>query len=233
MSKVVARRGRRRLIRVMRGYRRLKSDNQLGLITDVKEAITNTPVRGLRGASALLFGAGISNAEVIVRQYLLVRVARLDLNRALLAALGEPATSVVYPAACGVAPGATRFHGLEFSIRRRVARVRRFPACVWDHLNCGGAAARCEGCRHAFAAAGVPVRLLPWPVSRQPSASLSRWTQSRHIQLNSAGTCGGRVVCAMSTFFATRPTARERFRRARCRLLTCRRRSPVCHALEH
>ena len=69
----------------MRGYRRLKLEGRLGTITEVREALTNTrlPRAGSR-ASALVYGAGTSNAELIVRQFLLIRVAwttRLSIDR--------------------------------------------------------------------------------------------------------------------------------------------------------
>ena len=91
-------RGRRRLRRLMRGYRYLKESNQLGRITAVKEALTNTKLNQCeRRASKLIFGAGHRNAELIIRQYLLIRVGGLSLNQALLHALGKTGSGVVHP----------------------------------------------------------------------------------------------------------------------------------------
>jgi polysaccharide biosynthesis PFTS motif protein len=89
--------GRRRVRAIMRGYRALRVSGKLGLIADVREAMTNTrfTAAGDR-ASALIFGAGTGSAERIVRQYLLIRVAWTPLNKALLASEGRPGTAVVH-----------------------------------------------------------------------------------------------------------------------------------------
>ena len=98
ITDLLQRRGRWRLRRVMRGYRNLKVSNQLGRITAVKEALTNTKLNQCeRRASKLIFGAGLKDAELIIRQYLLIRVGGLNLNKALLYALGKPGSDVVHP----------------------------------------------------------------------------------------------------------------------------------------
>lgn len=82
----------------MRGYRYLRETGQLGKITAAKEALTNAPLnqRSAR-ASELIFGAALKNAELAVRQYLLFRVAMgVRLNAALLHAVGDPASAVVF-----------------------------------------------------------------------------------------------------------------------------------------
>ena len=82
----------------MRGYRFLKVSSQLGRIAAVKEALTSTRLRQCeRLASKLIFGAGLKDAELITRQYLLIRVGGLNLNKALLYALGKPGSAVVHP----------------------------------------------------------------------------------------------------------------------------------------
>ncbi|MFK5893429.1 MAG: polysaccharide biosynthesis PFTS motif protein [Pseudomonadota bacterium] len=93
------RRKRRKCIRrMMRGYRNLKSSNQLGKITSVKEALTNTRLNQCdKRASKLIFGVGLADSEIIIRQYLLLRLAGLNLNRALLYALGKPGSIVLHP----------------------------------------------------------------------------------------------------------------------------------------
>jgi len=87
----------------MRGYRSLKASSQLGRITAVKEALTNTSLNQCADHAAKhIFGAGTRDAELIVRQYLLVRVGGLwkkdglALNKALLYALGKPGSAVVH-----------------------------------------------------------------------------------------------------------------------------------------
>lgn len=82
----------------MRGYRFLKVSNQLGRIAAVKEALTLTRLNQCeRHASKRIFGAGLPDAELIVRQYLLVRAGGLSFNKALLRALGKPGSDVVCP----------------------------------------------------------------------------------------------------------------------------------------
>lgn len=49
-----------------------------------------------RRCSKYIFGEGINLAEIVCRQYILTRVAGLNLNRALLHALGKPGSPVVY-----------------------------------------------------------------------------------------------------------------------------------------
>ena len=89
---------RRRLRRVMRGYRLLKISSQLGKITAVKEALTGTRLTQCsRRVSECIFGAGLQDAELIIRQYLLIRVGGLSFNKALLRALGKPGSYVVHP----------------------------------------------------------------------------------------------------------------------------------------
>lgn len=82
----------------MRGYRRLKSAGQRDSITNVREALTNTPLhRVCSRTSALLFGAATPDAALVVRQYLLIRVGLTSLNKALLLSLGRPGSAVVHP----------------------------------------------------------------------------------------------------------------------------------------
>lgn len=82
----------------MRGYRLLKISSQLGKITAVKEVLTGARLNQCsRRASKCIFGAGLQDAELIIRQYLLIRVGGLSLNEALLRALGKPGSYVVHP----------------------------------------------------------------------------------------------------------------------------------------
>lgn len=98
ITNLLERRGSRRLRRVMRGYRFLKESNQLGLITEVKEALTNTHLGVVSAhSSTVIFGAALKNSELIIRQYLLVRVGSLNLNKSLLYALGKPGSKVIHP----------------------------------------------------------------------------------------------------------------------------------------
>lgn len=81
----------------MRGYRALKQSDQLIRITEVKEALANTRLAGDNAcASVQLFGAALKNAELIVRQYLMVRAGNNDFNKSLLSAIGRKG-AVVHP----------------------------------------------------------------------------------------------------------------------------------------
>jgi len=82
----------------MRAYRILKESDQLDKVSLAKEAITNTKLDkcGSR-VSKNIFQAGIENAEIIIRQYLLIRVGGLNFNRALLYSIGKADSKVVHP----------------------------------------------------------------------------------------------------------------------------------------
>lgn len=88
----------RRLRRVLRGYRYLKESNKLERIWLIKSLLSDTAISGINGrVSRLIFGAAADDAERVVRQYLLLRVAGLELNDALLRAAGKPGAKVVHP----------------------------------------------------------------------------------------------------------------------------------------
>jgi polysaccharide biosynthesis PFTS motif protein len=82
----------------MRGYRALKQSGRLDRIAVVKNELTEFPL-GLSGEqfSSLIMGCGSASGEVVVRQYLLIRVGGLNLNRALLLALGKKRGRVIHP----------------------------------------------------------------------------------------------------------------------------------------
>ena len=83
--------------KMMRGYRYLKSVNKLDLILNIKDKITKTPLESNLKASELIFGVAVLKSELIVKQYLLSRVASYDLNKALLRVLGTPGAHLAYP----------------------------------------------------------------------------------------------------------------------------------------
>jgi polysaccharide biosynthesis PFTS motif protein len=81
----------------MRGYRLLRDSSTLHRIADVNRAFTTQNLNIDSSCfSRHLFGAGIGQAELVCRQYLLARVAGINLNKTLLYALGKPGASVVY-----------------------------------------------------------------------------------------------------------------------------------------
>ncbi len=91
----MARRARIRLIRVMRGYRRLKAAGALGRVAAVKEALTATPACQPSDAMRFL-GLEVAQAELAVRQFLLVRRVATGLSEALLESVGNHDAPVRY-----------------------------------------------------------------------------------------------------------------------------------------
>jgi len=97
LTPILSRFARVRLRRRMRGYRRLKAENRLSCIVELKDALANNrfPLMSQQ-VSSRIFGAGRKDAEVIIRQYLLVRLGGLNLNKSLLVSLGG-GRAVVHP----------------------------------------------------------------------------------------------------------------------------------------
>lgn len=88
----------KRTRRIMRGYRVLKKTGTLDRISTIKIALTNAKIdECMGGISKFVFGAGTKDAELIIRQYLLILVGGLNLNKALLYSLGKPGSAVVHP----------------------------------------------------------------------------------------------------------------------------------------
>jgi len=83
---------------MMRGYRVLKQSGHLDLIALVKQDLTEYSL-GLtrKHFSSFVMGAGVESGEIILRQYLLVRIGYINLNRALLLALGKVNGRVIFP----------------------------------------------------------------------------------------------------------------------------------------
>jgi len=89
---------RSRLRRIMRGYRVLKQSGRIDLIAQVKEALTEQEFDlSAKDFSPCMMGAGCSYGEIVVRQYLLIRIGGLNLNQALLHALGKSDGKVIFP----------------------------------------------------------------------------------------------------------------------------------------
>jgi len=81
----------------MRGYRFLRDSKSLSLVWDIKRALTIQQLDIKQNTcSKYIFGENIAQAQVVCRQYLLARVAGLNLNRALLHAFGKRGSSVDY-----------------------------------------------------------------------------------------------------------------------------------------
>ncbi|MBF0235720.1 MAG: polysaccharide biosynthesis PFTS motif protein [Desulfamplus sp.] len=83
--------------RIMGGYEYLKHSHSLDRIPELKQFLTIQKLEiDKKFFSKWIFGAGIDHAEIVCRQYLLSRVAGLNLNKALLYAQGKSGSPVVY-----------------------------------------------------------------------------------------------------------------------------------------
>lgn len=88
---------RNRLRCIMRAHISLKRSGNLDRIARVKEALTEHRLNlTAQQFSPELMGRGIELGELVVRQYLLVRCGGLNLNQALLSALGKKEGRVVF-----------------------------------------------------------------------------------------------------------------------------------------
>ncbi len=97
ITKYFISRGGRQLYAMMRGYRILRTNKQLPRIMDTKISLTNQVLDIPRTkTSQIIFGAGILNAELAVRQFLLVRSGGFNLNKALLKSLGNGENPIAY-----------------------------------------------------------------------------------------------------------------------------------------
>lgn len=86
---------------IMRGYRHLKSVGGLDKIKFIKDDLANSQFVQIGNKSlGMIFGAGLNKSELIIRQYLLVRIANLNFNKSLLYALGMPDTKIKYGMPC-------------------------------------------------------------------------------------------------------------------------------------
>lgn len=78
---------RLRLRLAMRGYQKLKSEERLRKISELQQVICNQRVVTLGSEfNRLIFGEGMQCAELVVRQFLLVKIGYLQMNRVLLVA---------------------------------------------------------------------------------------------------------------------------------------------------
>ena len=75
----------------MRGYRTLKEAYKLEQIKLIKEELALTSIfKGENLGSELIFGAGLNQCDLIIRQYLMSMVVNLKFNESLLIAIGSP-----------------------------------------------------------------------------------------------------------------------------------------------
>jgi len=98
ITSLLERRARRRLRRMMRGYRILRASGRLSRIPALHSALTVMPLAMSPGGfSARFLGAAVENAELSVRQYLLSLVGGTKLTKAVLSAVGDQGSKVVHP----------------------------------------------------------------------------------------------------------------------------------------
>lgn len=77
--------------RIIRGYNSLRKYHGLETISSINIALTNTKIpMTYPGLSPFLSGSAIADVELALRQYLLIRFAGIELNRALLQSKGHP-----------------------------------------------------------------------------------------------------------------------------------------------
>ncbi len=124
---------RNRMRRAMRGYRILRESSRLRIVGDVKHAITEMPLDlGVGSFCETLLGAAAGAAELAVRQYLLLRLGGLNLNRVLLMAATDTRKGIVYPM-----PAQWRRllhqHGFRVSVWRCSLCWAAYVFAVWAH----------------------------------------------------------------------------------------------------
>lgn len=131
VNKLVTRRGRIRMIRVMRGYRRLKVLGELGRVAAVKEELTITPVCTTFTPMHFM-GLESTQAELAVRQFLLTRRVANGLGEALLESVGNHNSPVVYALPMKWRD-VLRSHGFPVSERASMLRWAGFCCMYFAH----------------------------------------------------------------------------------------------------
>lgn len=98
IKKYLWRRSFRKSRSLLRGFRNLKAENNLGIMRIIKQEFATAPLNLIkRSVRLLIFGAGLHQAEDIVRQYQYALVAALNFDNAFLATLGKFNGALVYP----------------------------------------------------------------------------------------------------------------------------------------
>lgn len=98
LDRYCERRKYRNIRGILRGYRLLKASGRLGLIRKVKREFGDTKIEAVTSvADAFFFGAAVREAELVTRQFLLLRNAGIVLHKTLLYSIGTGNTSIVCP----------------------------------------------------------------------------------------------------------------------------------------
>ena len=85
------------LRRRLRGYRILKKSSRIWKVDEINEALTTTECIKEGVYSKIIFGAFGKNVELSIRQYLLMRLAGVQLGKDILYTHGKVGAKVVYP----------------------------------------------------------------------------------------------------------------------------------------
>lgn len=124
---------RKRLRATMRGYRALKATSRLGVIGDVKNALTEAPISVCAGKfSPAVLGTAAGSADLALRQYLLIQLAGVNLNRALLTAAADSRKSIGYPMP-GDWRSIVRQHGFRVSEWRCAVYWTAYVFGMWGY----------------------------------------------------------------------------------------------------
>lgn len=98
LKKLIVKKKKSAIRNRMRGYRILRESGQLDLLLRIKEDITNTPLTRINERSSrIYFGAGLTNAEKVLKQFLILRFVNLAFNRTILIAIGKGQTKLNIP----------------------------------------------------------------------------------------------------------------------------------------
>ncbi len=82
----------------MRGFQVLKNNNELDIISVIKEDLSRTSL-GLTNVncSSLIFFSAVNNTDLIIRQFLIVKLLTLDFNKSILLGVLKDKRTINYP----------------------------------------------------------------------------------------------------------------------------------------
>lgn len=84
--------------RYMRGFQVLKNNNELDIISVIKEDLSRTSL-GLtnKNCSSLIFFSAVNNTDLIIRQFLIVKLLTVDFNKSILLGVINDKRTINYP----------------------------------------------------------------------------------------------------------------------------------------
>ncbi len=97
ICKLLRQRHVRKLHKEMKAYEQLKETGQSGRIRETKRSVTQRACTDHTKFSASVFGSASTNAEIIIRQFLIRSVIENRINRPLICVIGEAKTRLHYP----------------------------------------------------------------------------------------------------------------------------------------